>query len=141
MSRAPASPGSHDSRTLGGQVGPILIIEDEDDVRDLTAEALVEHGYTVEVAADGREGLAKLRATKQPCLILLDLMMPVMNGWEFRAAQLRDPCIASVPVIIFSGARHLKEKLAQLRVEASLSKPFRVDALLAAVRRYCAPPS
>lgn len=122
-------------------VGSILIVDDEDDIRELTAEALVEHGYGVEVASDGKEALAKLRAMQNPCLILLDLMMPVMNGWEFREAQLSDASIASIPVVIFSGAGHLKEKLERLQAESALSKPFHVDVLLDLVKRYCSPPA
>jgi len=78
-------------------------VEDEKDLRELLAEVLQDHGYTVATAANGREALDRLASGPLPALILLDLMMPVMTGWEFRRRQIQDVRIAAIPVIAFSG--------------------------------------
>src|SRR5207247_2102614 len=79
------------------------IIEDDPDLRDALGELLSGEGYEVATAADGREGLRRLGAPPRPCLVLLDLMLPAMDGFEFRLRQLEDPALAAIPVIVFSG--------------------------------------
>src|SRR5207247_5367808 len=91
-------------------------------------------GYDVVCAGEGREALARVRASPPPSLILLDLMLPVMDGFEFRVQQMQDPDIASIPVIVFSCGGDLQEKVAPLRVAACLRKPVDVDALLELIR-------
>lgn len=81
----------------------IMVVEDDADVLDVIALTLEDHGYSVLVAANGRQALDKLRAAEhRPALILLDLMMPVMDGRQFREAQRRDPALADVPVVLLS---------------------------------------
>ena len=81
----------------------LMIVEDDADISEALAEALEDHGHTVIVAADGQEALDKLRAAAVlPRLILLDLMMPVMDGWQFRAAQRQDANLAEIPVVLLS---------------------------------------
>ena len=110
-------------------VRPILLVEDEPDVRDALRLVLEDAGYDVVCAGEGREALARVRESS-PSLILLDLMLPVMDGFEFRVQQMQDPSIASIPVIVFSCGGDLQEKIAPLRVAACLRKPVDVDALL-----------
>src|SRR2546428_6585449 len=87
-------------------VAPVLIVEDDAGVRGAFAALLASEGYRVLEAADGLEALRLLRAAEDlPCLILLDLMMPRMNGWDFRAVQRRDERLDSNPVGVVSAAR------------------------------------
>jgi DNA-binding response OmpR family regulator len=120
----------------------LLIVEDDDDIRsDLTAILQVK-GFDVRSAANGADALELLRSEPEPpCLIILDLMMPVMNGWELHAALREDPAYADVPVAVVSGAGSIDEKTAALDVAAVLSKPFELQHLIELVRRYCEPSS
>jgi len=112
---------------------PILVVEDDPDVRDALRLVLEQAGYGVVCAAEGREALDRLRDCA-PSLILLDLMLPVMDGFEFRVQQLQDPAIAGIPVIVFSCGADIQEKVAPMRVAACLRKPVDVDALLDLIR-------
>jgi DNA-binding response OmpR family regulator len=116
----------------------ILIVEDDDDIREAMSAFLEAEGYPVIQAKDGEEGLRTLRSTAQRfCLVLLDLFMPVKNGWEFRAEQLRDPAIASVPVVIVSADRSAKEKAANLGAIDCMVKPIDFTRLLDTVATLC----
>src|SRR5262245_62354165 len=81
---------------------PVLIVEDDADLRDMMAQLLSMQGFKAATVANGREALDYLRSGSRPDLILLDLMMPVMDGWEFRRQQVADPELAGVPVVILS---------------------------------------
>jgi len=111
--------------------GCILVVDDERDIRDVIAELLQDEGYDVEEAGDGAEALAKARDC-HPLVVLLDLMMPGMSGWEFRDRQRGDPQLAEIPVIVVSALGKA------LGVDAAgyLQKPFDLDDLLSAVRRH-----
>jgi DNA-binding response OmpR family regulator len=111
----------------------VLIVDDEADIRDAVSELLSDEGYEVLGASDGDEALEKARAF-HPSLVLLDLMMPGMNGWEFRARQKGDPELASIPVVVVSALG----RVAGLDAAAYLEKPFEVDDLLTAVRAHAA---
>ena len=114
----------------------ILIIEDDDAVREALAELLTAEGYRVTCAANGREGLARA-AEERPALVLLDLCMPVMDGWAFRAAQLADPVLAAVPVIVLSASHRADSpQLARLQPATFVAKPVEFELLRALVRRY-----
>src|SRR5437899_6853400 len=108
----------------------ILVVEDDPDVRDALVHLLETEGYTVGAAGDGSEALACLRGASPPSLVLLDLMMPVMDGFEFRVQQLQDPRIAAIPVIVFSSGGDLTDKVARLHVDACLTKPLDLGTLL-----------
>lgn len=89
------------------------------------------------VAANGRLALEVLaHAEPLPCVILLDLMMPVMNGFEFREAQLADPRIAAVPVVLMTADNHVVEKTARIGAAGALGKPFDIDELIRVVGRF-----
>lgn len=115
----------------------VLVVEDEAEIREDVADILREEGYEVVTAANGAEALERLRAGAPPCVILLDLMMPIMNGLEFRSAQLSDPAVAGVPVVIVSGAGNARQKALDLHAVGHLAKPFQLRDLLATVARYC----
>jgi CheY-like chemotaxis protein len=118
----------------------ILIVEDDFDIREALTQILEDEGFQVRCASNGREALEVATSGPVPRLILLDLMMPVMNGWQFRAEQLKDPRLAAVPVLVISADPHLQSKAAALGVAGLLKKPIALDDLLSAVRlHYPAP--
>ena len=107
----------------------VLIVDDERDIRDAIAELLSEEGYEVHGASDGAEALTKARDF-HPGLVLLDLMMPGMDGWEFRDRQRVDPELAGIPVVVLSALG----RVPGVDAAAYLQKPFELDDLLTAVR-------
>lgn len=112
----------------------ILLVEDDDDLRDATADALGAEGFEVSAARDGAEALTLLRgAPSKPALILLDLMMPTMNGFEFREQQLKSPDLASIPVVVLTAS--LASKASSLGAAAVLRKPITIEALVAVLDR------
>ena len=111
------------------QGGRILIVDDEPMVRETIAHVLRDEGYTVDVADDGRDALAKLDA-RRPDAVLLDLMMPGMNGRQFLQALRDDPSYASVPVLIMTAVHGLEVNLASIGASAVVEKPFAADDLL-----------
>jgi CheY-like chemotaxis protein len=115
---------------------PILIVEDDADLREMMAQLLSLEGYRAETAANGRDALKYLERGDRPDVILLDLMMPVMDGWEFRRRQVQDPTIATVPVVVLSALD--PARASDLGGTAFLKKPLDFDRLLELVRRFCA---
>jgi len=116
----------------------ILVVEDELGQREALAEVLSRLGYEVQCAANGSEALELMRHSESlPGLILLDLMMPVMDGWELRAAQRKDRALADVPVVVLSALGDTANKTVQDGAAAFLSKPLRWQVLLPVVERYC----
>lgn len=115
----------------------VLIVEDAPDIQRLLTELLTGEGYGVEVARNGREALEVLRAAQDlPGVILLDLMMPVMDGYEFRKEQERDPRIADIPVIVMTADGDFQVKGLKVGAKMSLKKPFaNLDMILSAVKR------
>jgi CheY-like chemotaxis protein len=101
----------------------------------MMAQLLALEGYDSAMAANGREALDYLRRGSAPRLILLDLMMPVMDGWEFRREQQRDPAIADVPVVVLSALD--RGRAADVIADDFLKKPLDFDRLLRLVRSYC----
>lgn len=110
--------------------GPILVVEDDPTSREALVTLLESQGYDVAAAADGEEALARLRAPEPPALVLLDLMLPVMDGFEFRTRQMQQPELAEIPVIVLSGGGDLDRKSGPLHVDACLRKPLEPDVLL-----------
>ncbi len=113
----------------------VLVVEDEEDIRAAVAEILEGEGFEVVIAANGREALDELKHMARPCLILLDLMMPVMNGHEFLASIRDRPRLSTVPVLVLTAVSTEAPPGAQ----ALLRKPFIVEELLEAVQRLCGP--
>src|SRR3954447_24015252 len=113
----------------------ILLIDDDAVFGIAVAQVLGGHGFAVHVAANGREALDLLRRGPPVRLILLDLMMPGMSGWQFRQEQIRDPALASIPVVILSAADQLPEKAEALWAADWFHKPIDLEELLAVVQR------
>ena len=115
----------------------ILIVEDDADLREALSEVLRDEGYTVAMAADGREALDHLRRQSHPSLILLDLTMPVMNGWQFRAEQRQDPDLSGIPVVVLSAGDRLAEQVVPLGISDYVRKPIELSRLLRLIEQYC----
>lgn len=111
----------------------ILLVEDDIDVREALADALGDKGYLVECASDGEHALQVLRAGVRPGLILLDLMMPRMNGTEFRMAQRKDAALADLPVVLLSADARMEEMARTLKVQGAVRKPIDLDHLCAMI--------
>ncbi len=88
---------------------PLMIVDDDDDLRNTLADIMTAQGYQVAAFGDARAALAALEDGQTPFLILLDLMMPGMSGWEFRAAQLENPTLAPIPVVVVTAANALSD--------------------------------
>jgi CheY-like chemotaxis protein len=114
---------------------PVLIVEDDEDLREMMAQLLTLEGFQTATVANGREALEYLHQAAKPDVILLDLMMPVMDGWEFRRQQQADPALAPVPVIVLSALD--QNRTTNLDATAFLKKPLDFDRLLSLVRTYC----
>ncbi|UQA59617.1 response regulator [Polyangium aurulentum] len=121
-----------------GEKAIILVVEDDPDIRETIAQILDEEGYVPIVAENGQEALRRLAEGPRPRLILLDLMMPIMDGWEFREQQRQDPRYADIPVIIVSADGNVRQKATKLGADGHIRKPVGIDELLAVVQRYCA---
>lgn len=106
----------------------ILLVEDNDDVREMMTMALELGGHVVNSATNGREALNMLQAGQRPELILMDLMMPVMNGWELRVALRNDPELSALPVVVVSAVT--TEYARELGNTRRMSKPVDIDRML-----------
>jgi CheY-like chemotaxis protein len=115
----------------------VLIAEDDDDVRDNLALLLEIRGYSVAKAANGRQALDLLVQAGAPCLLLLDLMMPVMDGWQLRAELLKDPFLARIPVVLLSGMADVDKAAQHLAAVEYLNKPVDLKKLYSLVGTYC----
>jgi CheY-like chemotaxis protein len=111
-----------------GTNGLVLVVDDDDDVRSVLVDVLSTEGYEVIAARNGREAL-RVAASARPALIILDLMMPVMSGWEFLVHQRADPRLAEIPVLAMSASHAIT-----LEVGRFMAKPMELNALFAAVR-------
>ncbi len=118
----------------------VLVVDDDRSIREAMGELLVDEGYTVGHAGNGQEAIEYLRRRPTaPCLILLDLNMPVMTGWEFRRIQQQDPQLANIPIVVFSADRSVSHGIASLDAAAYLEKPVDIDLLLDTVSSLCQP--
>jgi len=117
-----------------------MIVDDDDDLRDALTDIMTAQGYEVAAFADARVALAALEDGVTPFVILLDLMMPGMSGWEFRAAQLENPTLALIPVVVVTAAGNLSDGAGTLSSVEVLYKPFALEILLPTVARYAAAP-
>jgi len=114
----------------------ILLIEDDPSIQGAISLLLERDGFTVTCAGNGAEALRLLDAGEPPALILLDMMMPIMNGLEFREAQQRDPRLAAIPVVVLSATPGAEESVDLPPPSAVIPKPFDIDQLLAVVEAH-----
>lgn len=114
----------------------ILVIEDDTSIRELLVELLESEGYSVASAVNGLEGLKYLENEAPPDLILIDLMMPVMDGYSFRTEQLKHDSWSQIPTVVMSAEANAKEKMKSYNVTAFLSKPVELETILKTVAQY-----
>ena len=112
----------------------VFVVEDDADTREMLARFHELEGFNVETAANGRQALDRLEAGTPASVILLDLMMPVMDGWQFRREQARSDRLSKLPVIVVSAAG--RDRIAQIDADAYLSKPVDLEELLARISQY-----
>ena len=118
----------------------ILVIEDDVYIRDSVKELLEEEGFQVMCAANGKEALDTLWTESElPQLILLDLMMPIMDGYDFCKIQESDPRLRSLPVVLISADGQVEKKRARIGSREVLKKPLSIDTILNTVERFCGP--
>lgn len=117
--------------------GTVLIVDDNDGVREALTELLELEGYAVRCAANGKEALDQLQQNPLPCVILLDLGMPVMGGCEFRREQQKLAALAAIPVFVLSANAYGQEQAVAMGVAGFFPKPFDVSALLQALASCC----
>ena len=118
----------------------VMVVEDHDFAREAVAALLSMTGYDVIEASDGREALATLAKGPRPDVILLDLTMPVMDGWEFMKRQRRDWKLATIPTIVVSGVPSHDPRCLQMPLVRFLPKPYTSEQLIAAISAEIAPP-
>lgn len=114
---------------------PILVVDDDQAMRSMLETVLLDEGYSVLLARNGKEGL-ELAARQRPALVLLDLMMPVMDGWEFLDAIKEKPEFADLPVLLLSASRQLASTANETTIKGFLPKPFELVKLLAYIDQY-----
>lgn len=115
----------------------VLVVEDNDDLRENLAFFIQLQGFEVLTASNGQEALHMIQQNGPPCLILLDLMMPVMDGWALRAELLKDPTSAQVPVVLLSGIGDIEREARALKAAGFLSKPFEPEELYRLLHAHC----
>jgi CheY-like chemotaxis protein len=115
----------------------VLIVDDDDEPRDNLAALIRAEGYAVDTAGKGQEALEKLRSGTPPCIILMDLMMPDMDGSEFRQLQLSDPAFRHIPVVLYSGSSNVSDYAERLNAVAFAEKPTELARLMVLIRKHC----
>ena len=121
---------------MSGTTGKVLVVDDDNDQRDSLGLILELRGYSVETAANGRDALMKMRQGSPPCLVLLDLMMPVMDGWKFWNELINDKALAATPVVVVSGVAELASA-ARIGAVAHLRKPVDLTRLYDVLAQHC----
>jgi CheY-like chemotaxis protein len=117
----------------------ILVVEDDLDIRESVVEVLQDEGHVVTAAGDGREALDLLQsASPAPDLILLDLMMPVMSGYQFREEQLKRPALAAIPVLVVTADVNARAKAESLKAAGFVQKPLKIQPLIDVVDQLLA---
>jgi CheY-like chemotaxis protein len=122
------------------QCRTVLVVEDDADVRETLRQVVEDEGFSVAEAENGRAALEWLRTAEPPCVILLDLMMPIMDGWQFLTQIEQDGSLPQAPIVIVSATpqdRIEQTAAAHPRVAGYLQKPLRLEDVLGAVGKYC----
>lgn len=116
----------------------VMVVDDDADVRDAIADVVNDNGYQTMIAANGKEAIEQLRGTAvRPCVILLDVMMPIMDGWEFRAELSADPELGAIPVVVLTAHANMDEVVRRMQAVDCLKKPFELSQLLSTIDRLC----
>lgn len=132
-----AAPARRKAAHIPRQDGPVLVVDDDEPFRTEIVEALQRSGYAVVSAGDGREALEYLRGEDTPALVILDMMMPLMEGWSLFEAVKRDPRLASLPIVLLTCLDDNEDNMARLDVSGYLQKPLRMKNLLRLAAQHC----
>jgi CheY-like chemotaxis protein len=116
----------------------ILVVDDDKLIRDSLVELLEDNGCSAVGASNGQQAMDVLLAGNETCLILLDLMMPIMDGRTFREEQVKREEIADIPVVLISAFGNLRQNAQTMKVDGYLQKPLNVADILELVKKYCA---
>jgi CheY-like chemotaxis protein len=116
----------------------VLVVDDDPAIRGLLADALRGEGYIVDLAAHGREALDAMRA-RRPATVVLDLMMPVMDGFSFMEACHNEQLCDNVPIVVISAVHDALQRMREIPVNACLAKPFDLDSLIRMISRFARP--
>jgi CheY-like chemotaxis protein len=116
----------------------ILVVDDDPAIRGLVADALRDEGYTVDLAAHGREALDAMRV-RRPATVVLDLMMPVMDGFMFMEACHSEQLCDNVPIVVISAVQEALQRVSDVPVHACIAKPFDLDELIRTIGRFARP--
>lgn len=119
--------------------GPVLLVEDDLDIAEAILDVLMDEGYEVAHATNGREAMDLLLTQPAPAVILLDLMMPEMDGPQFRAAQLNDAKLSKIPIVVISADRMIAEKARALGAWGFVVKPLQPEQLVSVIERSTQP--
>lgn len=122
---------------MAAETHTILLVDDNRDVLDSLAQLLEAQGYTTDVAENGQEALEKLHEGRPPCLVVTDLRMPVMSGWELRDEMKKDQELADLPVVVVSANPMTQIDEKRLDAVACLQKPLDFMQLLRVLNKYC----
>jgi len=117
--------------------GSVLVVEDDPELLNSLSEVLESEGYRVACARHGLEALGRLRGGARPSVILLDLMMPIMNGWQFRYEQRQDSDLSKIPVVVVSAKSDSRQHAEWLEADGYISKPIDLNVLFGTLSRYC----
>ena len=116
----------------------VMVVEDDAAIRESISEVLADNEYASIEVANGKEAFERLRAgPTKPCVILLDIMMPEMDGWQFRALQRQDPELKMIPVVVLTAHTDIAEVEKGMQPNACLRKPVQLDNLMAILERFC----
>jgi CheY-like chemotaxis protein len=127
---------ARESQPIRQDMPTVLVVDDDPDICGMLEMCLGLEGFDVLTACNGRDALRQLHES-QPALILLDLMMPVMDGVEFRTHQQCEPGLRDIPVVCLSARHDARQMAARLGLAGFLGKPFDLETVVAAVRRLC----
>jgi CheY-like chemotaxis protein len=117
----------------------VLVVEDDEAIADALVSLLEDAGHPARHVPDGRRALEELRSNGDTCVILLDMTMPVMNGWRFREEQMKDASLARIPVIVCTADALAEQRALEIGAAGWLRKPLDPGRLLEAVGRFCRP--
>ena len=124
------------TRNLGTSPTPlVMIVDDDDDIRETLSELLGRMRYDVVAASHGLDALARLRSGIRPDVILLDLMMPVMDGYEFVLEVRKHLAFATIPIVVITAAGNARVEATKVSAAGHIQKPFKADELVAALER------
>lgn len=121
----------------GAAAGVVLVVEDDPNLREVFSEVLESEGYRVHVAADGAQALAVLENGATPCVVLLDLRMPTMTGWDLAGRLRSTDRWSEVPIVVVAAHYLVADEARKIGADAWLQKPVSLDRLVAVVDRVC----